>query len=75
MYLERETKYDGFAKKLYYDWKRVKNFRLPLWERLDFKERDEWRGIAQLTKRERKHFKKFKKRTGERYERHTIRSN
>ena len=60
MYQEKETKYDGFAKKLFYDFRKTKK-KLPYWERLDFKDRDEWRGIAQLAKRERKYYKKLRK--------------
>ena len=41
--------------------------------KLDFKERDEWRGIAQLKKRESKYFKKLRKQAGEKDERHTTR--
>ena len=54
MYQEKETKYDGFAKKLFYDFRKTKK-KFPYWERLNFRDRDEWRGIAQLIKRERKY--------------------
>ena len=60
MYQEKETKYDGFAKKLFYDFRKTKK-KLPYWERLNFRDRDEWRGIAQLIKRERKYHKKLRK--------------
>ena len=60
MYQEKETKYDGFAKKLFYDFRKIKK-KLPYWERLNFRDRDEWRGIAQLIKRERKYNKKLRK--------------
>ena len=60
MYQEKETKYDGFAKKLFYDFRKTKKG-LTYWERLDFKDRDEWRGIAQLAKREKRYFKKLRK--------------
>jgi len=60
MYQEKETKYDGFAKKLFYDFRKRKK-KLPYWERLNFRDRDEWRGIAQLVKRERKYYKKLRK--------------
>ena len=58
MYQEKETKYDGYAKKLFYDFRRGKKGKVPIWERLDFKDRDEWRGIAQTLKRERKELRK-----------------
>ena len=61
MYQEKETKYDGFAKKLFYDFRKTINKRIPYWERLTFKDRDEWRGIAQVVKRERKYLKKQRK--------------
>ena len=73
MYQEKETKYDNFAKKLYYDFRRTKKERISHWDKLDFKERDEWRGIAQLKKRESKYFKKLRKQAGEKDERHTTR--
>ena len=46
---------------------------LSHWDKLDFKERDEWRGIAQLKKRESKYFKKLRKQAGDKDERHTTR--
>jgi len=77
MYQEKETKYDGFAKKLYYDFRRRKK-KLPYWELLHFKDRDEWRSIAQLMKRERKYFKKLRKKirreTGDTNERQATRN-
>jgi len=72
VYQEKETKHDGFAKKLYYDFRRSR-IGLSHWDKLDFKERDEWRGIAQLKKRESKYFKKLRKQAGEKDERHTTR--
>jgi hypothetical protein len=78
MYQEKETKHDGFAKKLYYDFRKRK-YKLPYWERLDFKDRDEWRGIAQLIRRERKYFKKLRKimkiTTGDNYEKRNTTGN
>ena len=44
MYQEKETKY--------------KKGKVPIWERLDFKDRDEWRGIAQALNKERKELRK-----------------
>ncbi len=77
MYQEKETKYDGFAKKLFYDFRKTKK-KLPYWERLDFRDRDEWRGIAQIVKRERKYYKnlrkKMKRKTGDTYEGQTTRN-
>ena len=40
--------------------RKTKN-KFPYWERLNFRDRDEWRGIAQLVKRERKYYKKLRK--------------
>ena len=37
MYQEKETKYDGFAKKLFYDFRKTKKG-LTYCERLDFKD-------------------------------------
>ena len=74
MYQEKETKYDGYAKKLFYDWRNKRKIRLPIWEKLDYKDRDEWRGVAQLMKRERREIKKLFKNTGDKYERQTTRS-
>ena len=74
MYQEKETKYDGYAKKLFYDWRNKRKIRLPIWEKLDYKDRDEWRGVAQLMKRERKEIKKLFKNTGDKHERQTTRS-
>jgi hypothetical protein len=74
MYQEKETKYDGYAKKLFYDWRNKRKIRLPVWEKLDYKDRDEWRGVAQLMKRERKEIKKLFKNTGDKHERQTTRS-
>ena len=45
-YQESETKYDGYAKKLFYDWRKSKKGKVPIWEKLNFKDRDEWRGVA-----------------------------
>ena len=73
-YQERETKYDGYAKKLFYDWRRSKKGKVPIWENLNFKDRDEWRGVAQLMKRERRHNKKIRLKAGEKNERFTTRS-
>jgi len=77
MYQEKETKYDGFAKKLFYDFRKTKK-KLPYWERLNFRDRDEWRGIAQIVKRERKYYKnlrkKMKRKTGDTYERQATRN-
>jgi len=77
MYQEKETKYDGFAKKLFYDFRKTKK-KFPYWERLNFRDRDEWRGIAQLVKRERKYYKKLRKKmkpkTGDTNERQTTRN-
>ena len=73
MYQEKQTKYDGFAKKLFYDFRKTKKG-IPYWERLHFKDRDEWRGIAQILKRERRHFKKLRKITGDNNERPITRS-
>ena len=74
MYQEKETKYDGYAKKLFYDWRNKRKIRLPIWEKLDYKDRDEWRGVAQLMKRERRAIKKLFKNTGDKHERQTTRS-
>ena len=74
MYQEKETKYDGYAKKLFYDWRNKRKAKLPIWEKLNYKERDEWRGVAQLMKRERKEMKKLFKNTGDKHERQTTRS-
>lgn len=74
MYQEKETKYDGYAKKLFYDWRSQKKVRIPIWEKLDYKDRDEWRGVAQLMKRERREIKKLFKKTGDKHERQTTRS-
>ena len=73
MYQEKQTKYDGFAKKLFYDFRKTRKG-IPYWERLHFKDRDEWRGIAQLIKRERRHFKKRRKKPGDNNERPITRS-
>ena len=77
MYQEKETKYDGFAKKLFYDFRKTKK-KLPYWERLNFRDRDEWRGIAQIVKRERKYYKnlrkKMKRKIGDTYERQATRN-
>jgi len=72
-YQESETKYDGYAKKLFYDWRKSKKGKVPIWEKLNFKDRDEWRGVAQSMKRERKHYKKFRLKAGEKNERPTTR--
>ena len=72
VYQEKETKHDGYAKKLYYDFRRERPG-LPHWDKLNFKDRDEWRGIAQLKKRESKYFKKLRKQAGDKDERHTTR--
>ena len=74
MYQEKETKYDGYAKKLFYDWRNKRKAKLPIWEKLNYKDRDEWRGVAQLMKRERKEMKKLFKNTGDKHERQTTRS-
>ena len=74
MYQEKETKYDGYAKKLFYDWRNKRKAKLPIWEKLNYKDRDEWRGVAQLMKRERKEIKKLFKNTGDKHERQTTRS-
>ena len=71
MYQEKETKYDGYAKKLFYDWRNKRKAKLPIWEKLNYKDRDEWRGVAQLMKRERKEMKKLFKNTGDKHERQT----
>ena len=77
MYQEKETKYDGFANILFYDFIKTKK-KLTDLERLDFKDRDEWRGIAQLVKRERKYYKKLRKKmklkTGDTYEKQATRN-
>ena len=75
MYQEKETKYDAFAKKLFFDFRKVRKGKgIPHWERLYFKDREEWRGIAQLIKRERRHAKKLRKKTGDKNERPITRS-
>ena len=74
MYQEKETKYDGYAKKLFYDWRNKRKAKLPIWEKVNYKDRDEWRGVAQLMKRERKEMKKLFKNTGDKHERQTTRS-
>ena len=75
MYQEKETKYDGFAKKLFYDFRKTRKKKIPYWERLTFMDRDEWRGIAQVVKRERKFLKKqrkkMKRQTGDNNDRET----
>ena len=73
-YQENETKYDGYAKKLFYDWRKSKKGKVPIWEKLNFKDRDEWRGVAQLMKRERRYYKKLRSKAGEKNERPTTRS-
>jgi|TARA_A100001015_G_scaffold106372_1_gene118055 hypothetical protein len=73
-YQESETKYDGYAKKLFYDWRKSKKGKVPIWEKLNFKDRDEWRGVAQLMKRERRYYKKLRSKAGEKNERPTTRS-
>ena len=77
MHQEKETKYDGFAKKLFYDFRKTKK-KLPYWERLNFRDRDEWRGIAQIVKRERKYYKNLRKKMnrkiGDTYERQATRN-
>ena len=73
-YQESETKYDGYAKKLFYDWRKRKKGKVPIWEKLNFKDRDEWRGVAQLMKRERRYYKKLRSKAGEKNERPTTRS-
>ena len=39
-YQESETKYDGYAKKLFYDWRKNKKGKVPIWENLNFKDRE-----------------------------------
>jgi len=74
MYQEKQTKYDPYAKKLFYEFRKDRKKRIPFWERLDFKDRDEWRGIAQLMKREHRYFKKLRKKTGDKNEKSITRS-
>ena len=73
-YQESETKYDGYAKKFFYDWRKSKKGKVPIGEKLNFKDRDEWRGVAQLMKRERRYYKKLRSKAGEKNERPTTRS-
>ena len=45
-----KTKYDGYAKFLYHRFRPTTKTMWPLWKNLKLKDKDYWRGMAQIYK-------------------------